>query len=230
MPLADKLNGVKDNLNKLKKDRRYKKANLKREEVVELQTALAKCNGQLNLCIKDFEWTIRNQAKNIQEGNRSHADVAIQEQILWDAAIGYMLVKDAMYSLKTVNSSNSISYGYEMLDVAIAQMNGKKKKLPTYGLGSSKKFRNRYGYITSDAVKDEKVEMLEGFFEELKVTGDIEACLAKAQGGPAITTNGVASGNGAVDKTSPEYLSSILGGAAPVINDDDIDINDIDTL
>lgn len=227
MAIVDRINEVKDSLNKMKRKNAFKKANEKREDAVEFQAALSKCRGQLEICINEFRIAIRTQARNIQEGVRTHSDTAIQEQLLWDAAIGYMLVNDAIYALKTVTTANSISYGYEILDIAVAQMNGKKKKMPTYGLtGSSKKFRNRYGYITSDAVKNEKIELLESFFETLKVTGDIETCLAKAYANQDQTISRIGGSitNGP-DKASPEYLNSLLGGAGENVSDDEIDIN-----
>lgn len=229
MGITEKLNEVKAQLKEIKHKNMFKKANAKREAMIELQTALAKCRGQLEVCLKDFNHVIKTQSRNIQEGLAAHADVAIQEQLLWDAAIGYMLVKDAIYSLKTVTSNNSIAYGYEMLDVAVAQMNGKTKKMPTYGLVKGKQFRNRYGYITSEAVKQEKIELLEGFFEDLKVSGDIEACLENAHDSVTMIENN-RKNSGKTDKLSKEYLDSLLGGktSADISDDDAFDINDID--
>ena len=178
MAISDILEDAKDYLEQLKKKYRFKKANLRREEQAELQASLAKCRGKLELCKNDFNRTIRTQSRNIADGMRIGADTLIQEQMLWDAAVGYMLVRDAIYALSTINSFDSVSHAYEMLDAAVKQMSGKKSKFPHFG---PSKDRNAYGYITSSAAVKEKETLLESFFDRLKTSGNIEECLGMAR-------------------------------------------------
>lgn len=181
MAILDTLDEVKIYLEGIKKKYRFKKARLARQEAVELQTTLAKCRGKLEICKKDLNRAINTQSKNINEGKQIGADTIIQEQILWDASIGYMLVRDAIYALETISSYDAVSHAYEMLDAAMKQVAGKKTEFPgNMKIGSTKE-RNAYGYITSSAALKEKQELLDSFFENLKVTGDIEAHLAAAR-------------------------------------------------
>lgn len=177
MAITDILENARISLYELVRNRRFKKANLSRQEAIDLQVSLAKCRGELELCLKDFDRTVVDQCRYIKEGLRLGADTAIQEQMLWDAAIGYMLVRESIYALKTISSHDSISHAYEMLDAATDHMIGKKTIFPPF---RSKK-RNIYGYVTSNAAVEEKSNLLETFFDKLKLTGDIEACLREAK-------------------------------------------------
>lgn len=177
MAITDSLKAARAKLEETMKDRRFKKANLAREEKVALQTAQAMCRGKLEVCQRDFERIIREQSRYIREGQAIGADTLIQEQMLWDAAIGYMLVKDAIYSLRTINNHNSLAHAYSMMDLATKHMAGKKSGLPMKTI----KDRNIYGFVTSDAAYKAKSELLDSFFEELKASGKIEECLENAQ-------------------------------------------------
>lgn len=181
MAILDTLDEAKAYLAGVKKKYRFRKARLAQKEAVELQSTLAQCRGKLEICKKDFNRAVNVQSKNIGEGMRVGADTVIQEQILWDSAIGYMLVRDAIFALETISSYDAVSHAYEMLDAAMKQVSGKKNNFPkSMKIGSTKE-RNAYGYLTSSASLREKEELLSGFFEELKVTGDIEKHLAAAR-------------------------------------------------
>lgn len=177
MSIQDSLNAAKGKLEAMMKDRRFKKANLKREEQIDLMTAQAACRGKLELCQRDFDRIIREQCRYIREGQAIGADTLIQEQMLWDAAIGYMMVRDAIYSLRTINTHTSLAHAYDMLDLVTKTTSGKKSGLPLKTIRD----RNIYGYVTSSAAYQAKTELLDTFFEELKATGKIEDCLNHAQ-------------------------------------------------
>ncbi len=176
----DKLNEAMDILHNMQRNRRFKKANLDRAEKTALLTEIAKCNGKLNSCMLSFRSTIKEQSKHIAEGRTHGFDTITQEQIMWDAAIGYMLVVDAMYALKSVGSYDSVTRAYGILDAAAMQMSGKKSGLAK-GRGNAWLGRNDYDYINSFELVESKKALLDGFFNELKLTGDIEACLANAK-------------------------------------------------
>ena len=181
MSISDTLDDVKASVKEILRKRRFKKANMARQEAAELQSSLAKCRGKLELCRKDFARSIRTQSRNIAEGQRAGMETMIHEQMMWDAAIGYMLVNDAIFALKSISTYDSIAHAYEMLEAATKQMSGKKSGLGSIVHIGSTKERNSYGYITSSAAVKEKEELLNSFFERLKVTGDIEACLDAAK-------------------------------------------------
>lgn len=61
-------------------------------------------------------------------------------------------------------------------------MAGKKEgRLPQFPHIGSSKARNSYGYVTSETALKDKEELLNGIFENLKRTGDIEGCLSSAR-------------------------------------------------
>lgn len=177
--LASSLESVKEKLKKIQRDRKFKKANLERAKQVDLQVALADCRGDLAVCQKDFKHTIQQQSESISEGIRTGKDTLLQEDMLYSAALGYMLVEDAIYSLKSINTTNSVAHAYDLLDEATRVVTGKSSGfLRKY---AKEQERNRYGFMTSQASLREKEELLESFFEELKLTGDIDECLANAK-------------------------------------------------
>jgi len=181
MAIMEAMEDAKRHLEEIKKNHRFKKANLAREEMAELTASLAKCSGKLEICRKDFNRTIRTQSRNISDGLRQGADTMVQEQMLWDAAMGYLLVRDAMFALRTINSYDSVAHAYDLLDAATKQITGKRSSLAKFVHIKSGKTRNEYGYITSATAVKEKETLLESFFDRLKVNGDIEECLSLAR-------------------------------------------------
>ena len=181
MSISDTLDDVKSSVKEIMRKCRFKKANMERQESAELQSSLAKCRGKLEICRKDFARGIKAQSRNIAEGRQAGMETIIHEQMMWDAAIGYMLVSDAIFALKSISTYDSIAHAYEMLDAATKQISGKKSGLGGIVHIGSTKERNSYGYITSSAAVKGKEELLNSFFERLKVTGDIEACLEAAK-------------------------------------------------
>lgn len=179
MAVLDILNDVKKKLDEIRRNRKFKKAILDREAKTKLLVEIAQCNGQLNSCLVTFEYAMVEQVKNIKEGQAGGYDTIANEQILWDSAIGYMLVKDAMFALKTVTSYDSLTNAYKLLNRAIKQISGAKNK--TLKRTVSDSGIDTYGYLNSEDIIKEKEELLDSFFEELKKTGDIEACIKNAR-------------------------------------------------
>lgn len=174
MGISELLNESKKMLGEMIRKNKFAKANQARAEKTKLTAELAKCAGNLNACKMSFRSAIKEQCKNIEAGKANGFDTIPQEQILWDAAIGYMLVEDATYALKSLGSYDSMTRAYDLLDAATKQITGKKGKLSKSRGGQE---RDAFGNINSEDVKRSKEELLDGFFEELKQTGDIEACL-----------------------------------------------------
>lgn len=185
--MTGRLEDVQNQLNDLKRKFKFRKANKNRKEAAELQYSLLDCAGKLEVCRKDFNRTIQQQSRNIIAGKQDGMDVQINEQILWDAALGYMLVKDAIFALGTVPEYDSIAHAYELLEAATRQIANKgsnpfrlKGKIPG-------KERDEYGYLTAESTLKEKEEVLDGFFDELKQTGNIEECLKNRRSSENVT-------------------------------------------
>ena len=177
--ISEMLEDAKASVKQMEKKHNFKKANKDREAAVQLQYDLGLCRAKLERCKKQFNQTIREQSRHIEKGRSEGLDVQVQEQILKDAALGYLLVRDAIFALQSVNNYDTVEHAYDLLDAAVRQMTGKREKKRNWGFRRDKE-RDSYGYLTSAATLKEKETMLDGFFEELKKTGDIEACLAAA--------------------------------------------------
>lgn len=176
MTISDSLAEAKNALAELQRKNQFKKANQERHKAIQLQSDMAKCRGKLEICKNDFDRTIRTQCNNIRKGQRDGMDTLLQEQILWNAALGYLLVRDAIYALQTINSYDSVQHAYEMLEQATLQLTKPGKKGSIFGTDTRKE-RNEYGYISSRRSRKEKERMLELMFDKLKLTGDIEECI-----------------------------------------------------
>ena len=187
---------------------------------------LATCRGKLEICKNDFNRTIRHEAKSIAEGTEIGADTVIQEQTMWDAAIGYMIVKDAIYSLKTISTFDSVTYAYDMLGTAVDLMSERKRIMPKLPNVAGKRGRNVYGYITSSAALRQKQEILDSFFEELKRSGDIEQCLALAKNPVDVAA---ARKSGDLSEHDTSRWDEVLGEGAKN-NDEDISEADINSM
>ena len=186
------LSNAKQILEDLKRKYRYKKANDALKQESEVQYQLGVCRGKLELSIDELDDAIHTQSANIRAGQQTQASAVyntganeldtIQQQMLWDAAIAYMLTKDALVAIKTIGSRDSIASAYEMPNAAVSQMTGKKQhkflKLPQVRAALG---RSSYSYITSEQALAEKEEQLDQIFETLVQTGEIEACLAQAE-------------------------------------------------
>ena len=220
MSLRDSIAQAQRYLEDMMKKHRYKKADKARDLAVEERMDYMNCAGKLNQCLTEFKITIKGQVFHIREGELFGRDTVLQEDELWDAAMGYMLVKDAQYALKSLYNVNSVSYAYDLLHGVIDYMNGGKLKMPLINGVRRSKERNAYGYLTSDKAISDKEALLETFFEELKRTGDIEACLAKAiqpaerEGG---RRSGRSGGSGGNSQSYRERLQAIEDDAAPEI-------------
>lgn len=219
--IQNTIEDVQKKVKDLARNYRFHKANNDREKAADLQHAMAQCRGKLELCQLEFRRGIAEQAANIRKGQAAHFDTLIQERTLWDAAVGYMLVRDAIYALSTINSADSVSNAYDLLDAAVKQMkNGNAKpSKKLFDLGKNKE-RNRFGYVTSSESVKRKEELLDGFFTELKATGNIDKCLEYAQSPEDLTAARRAAYVSGVTGTQPrtggmsemERMAAILNG------------------
>lgn len=182
MELLDIFSDSQKALDELRRNKIFRRQNKERQQAEDLLDAMSKCRGKLKISLKSFERSIREQSKFIQEGLRDGKDVLLQEQTLWDAAIGYMLVSDANFALKSINTYDSVEHAYELLEEAVKIMTGRAKPKESLNLGKQRE-RDAYGYITSKAAIKRKEEMLDSFFNELKISGDIEACIEAYRNG-----------------------------------------------
>ena len=213
--ISEMLEDAKASVKQMEKKHNFKKANKDREAAAQLQYDLGLCRAKLERCKKEFNSTIREQSRNITRGRSEKLDTLVQEQILWDAAVGYLLVREAIFALQSVNNYDTVEHAYELLDAAVRQMTGKKEKRK-WGFGRSGE-RDSYGYLTSAQMMKQTETAVDSFFEELKKTGDIESCLAAARNLDNSQTS--ASGKSEVEQD----LDRLRQNSGTADDDDDID-------
>lgn len=168
---------LKKQLKKWKQEVRSAKVEDRVERDIERREALMSCAGDLEASLTELKRMVKTQSDNINQGEQNGNNTLVQRQILWDAAIGYMLVRDAIYALHTVPSMDSVSHAYELLDAATNQIFRRGKLGVRLKKWQCKIAKGTYEYVASFEAMEEKNEQLESFFERLIVEGDIEQCL-----------------------------------------------------
>lgn len=185
MPEMSFLEQAQKQMEKLKKAYRYSKANASREAAAKLQYERTVCRSQLEANKKNVERVIREQSRNVRNGRAEHQDTSIQQDLVHEAALSYLLLVDAIYALTTVSSYDSISYAYDVLDAAIAYMSGKPRRMRKISalpvLGTNKR-RSAYTALTSRERVLEKESICQQMMPALIESGNIEECLRQVQG------------------------------------------------
>lgn len=202
MGLTNLLEDAKEAISELKKNRKFKAKNKERQQASDLLSALMKCRGRLETCKVEFNRVVKEQQRHIRKGRAEGMDVSIQEQTMWDAALGYLLVRDAIYSLESINTYDSVTHAYDMLDEAVKVMSGKGRPSEHLFLGAQQR-RKEYEFLNSRSALKEKERILDTFFSKLEETGDIEACIKEAPGPDAYRADSVqayAEGESTVDE------------------------------
>lgn len=162
--------------------RKYKNYKFKKEHnaSVELLKDIMNCRGKLERCKIDFKNEIRHISERIKQGKSLGQDTIELEGMLWDAALGYLLVEDASFKLKSVMSANSIYYAYELLEYTYDFISNKNSKVGLNKIGKLKGLIN--GAFSASKASNEIVKakeaVLEQIFIDIQQSGDIEAALA----------------------------------------------------
>lgn len=208
--MTGRLEDVQNQLNDMKRKFKFRKANKSRQQAAELQYSLLDCAGKLEVCKKDFNRTIQQQSRNIIAGEQDGMDTHINEQILWDAALGYMLVKDASFALGTVPEYDSIAHAYELLEAATRQIANRGSNPFRLTGRLPGKERDEYGYLSAESTLNEKENVLNDIFDDLKKTGNIEECLKNRRSSEKVTA----------DRRSQYTEKTIAKGSAQSKRDD----------
>lgn len=180
MSMKDAIESVKKKIEKIKRNHQFSRANRKRDWEAKLTKELMDCAGDLGVCRGQYEIAIRRQSEEIREGLAKGYPVAIQKNLLMNAAVGYLVVKDALFVIRSVSTYDSIENAYALLDMATKTITGEKVKKPKIGKHPT---REEYAFINSFETLEakEKIVNSNGFMEMLIATGNIEKCMAAAQ-------------------------------------------------
>ena len=180
MSVKEKLNDIKKKLAAMKKKSDYKKANKERAKQAQLTVDLANCAGDLGICKKEYEWSVRDLSRLIQQGIMNGNNVEFQKEQLIDAAVGYILVDEAMYVLQSVGTYDSLTRAYDLLDAATMSITGEKAiKFPSFSGGKPK--RKEFDYLNSSDLIEEKKGFVSEFLDDLIESGDIQATITEAR-------------------------------------------------
>ena len=194
-------------------------ADKQRKGHIDLLDDMSKCRGKLGVSRTKFLLCIQEQSKAIREGMKEGFDTHVQEKTLKEAAIGYLLVRDAIFALESVNSYDSVEHANELLAEAIGVMTGKQRPRDRLFFGGQRK-RDAYGFINSSAALREKDDMVESFFMELKMTGDIDQCIEAYNNRRKSDVN-VTQGS----ETTDQLLDQLHGKSSDEYDLDNVDVD-----
>lgn len=180
MDLKETIELTKRKIEQIKRNYRFKSENNRRKLEAKLTEDLVSCAGDLGVCKSSYERAVRRQSQEIREGMQKGYPVAVQKTLLMDAAIGYMLVEDALFVLQSVATYDSITDAYALLDMAAKTITGEKVKQPKK---SKRPSREEYAFLNSFETVQAKKKIVssKGFMDMLISTGDIHKCIAAAR-------------------------------------------------
>ena len=217
MSMKDAIESVKKKVAQIKRNHQFSRDNKKRQWDAHLTKELMDCAGDLGVCRGKYEMAIRRQSEEIREGLAKGYPVAVQKNLLMNAAVGYMVVKDALFVIRSVSTYDSIENAYALLDMATKTITGEKVKKPKLRRHPT---REDYAFLNSFETLEakEKIVNSNGFMEMLIATGDIEKCMAAAreQGGvepqqcePAMPLEPQLENNDTPTDLSPEDMKTL---------------------
>ena len=139
---------------------------------------LMECAGELAVCENELKKIIRIQSRAVREAREEIFDESMQLKTVKEAAIGFMLIRDARFAVKTMNSRDSFQIAHDMLESAAYTIQGDSDSAKRVLTRQAKKHKG-YEHLYSDDAYKKKNDILEEILEGLIETGDIELCLKK---------------------------------------------------
>lgn len=179
MEINEMIGNVKKTLKKILRNRKYKKELDEHNRNVDMLQSLMKCSGELNQCKSSYLAAIRQQQRNIRSGMEEGFDTQPQKNLLKEAALGYLVVEDAMFSLKSMGSYNQMVRAYALLDAITKDVTGKKGRLSKRRQFEDDNGDDLISQFNSAEVVSQLEMKLNNYLDELLVTRDIEGCMKK---------------------------------------------------
>ncbi len=180
MNIKEMISSAKKKIEQIKKNYHFKSENERRKKEAQLTEELMICAGDLGVCRSTYERAVRRQSEEIREGMANGYPVTVQKNLLMDAAVGYMIVKEALFVIQSVATYDSIVDAYALLDMAAKTITGEKMKRPKK---SKRPSREEYAFLNSFETVEAKKRIVtsSGFMDMLIATGDIEKCIEAAR-------------------------------------------------
>ena len=109
MELSETIKSTSDYIEGMKKKLRHKYSKKLFQNAVDISVEINECVGKMTFCQNEFRRVIKRQSAAIKQGREEGYTTAVQESMLENAAVGYLLVKEALYAwirLRVINLMN----------------------------------------------------------------------------------------------------------------------------
>lgn len=178
MEVNEVISKASESVRNIRKGMEKKYSRKLRQNEVDIAIDVNECIGRLGFAMDEYARVIKTQSRNIREGMENGYDTTVQERVLMSSARGYLVVRDALFALKTLRNFDSFLLAEDMLDCAALTMQGKKESLFSKLAKLRKKYPDYSAYFSVDAAS-RRDSMVDSFFKELVLTGDIAECVKK---------------------------------------------------
>ena len=168
---------IKRKLDAMMKDRNYRRQANFAEWKSKNSSQLNICAGELNACREMFSIVARTSAAAIEQGEEEYRDTSLQRDELRNAFLGYVSMDDALFTLKSLNNYDALTFAYESLNLAEKRMKGENARLNTRTFLRRPERGGVRAVLDSEDLEDERIKMYNEIEEELIKNKDVELTL-----------------------------------------------------
>lgn len=210
---------------KMQRTYRHIKEEHKVEKRLELLEKIQGCIGELAECQVILRLNVCQQAAKVCEGRKKGFDTSLEEKILKESSLGYLLADETIYALRAIASYEDLNLACRamerIVDMISKQENnpnankkdllGRVSKMPKDGFGVA---RSTYNDVASEKKVLSHNDMIDGFFERLIETGDLVSLIdeAREQSYYQRMANNAGTGEGASDTENAKDEANDAGG------------------
>lgn len=133
--IAFKVDNICDKFAEIVKDAKRHAANEKLDKEIALKNNILLFTGHLKNCNQLLAQDMKRQARLINEGRQNGFTIPKEEALLRETITSYLMIREAIYHLSTVNVLNDIGHAFGILDSATKQLSklDSSIKLPKAG-------------------------------------------------------------------------------------------------
>jgi len=172
-----RIDSIKRKIERMMRDRQFRREGKFFEWKCKYSEQLLTCSGELNVCKKIFELVISETAKSVRQGLEEVRNVELQKLELKNAAIGYMIMDDATFALRSVNSYDAINMAYESLDMAERRLKGESPRKNLRIFGRHPERGSVQSILENADIEEERLKIYSAIESELTESGNIEQAL-----------------------------------------------------
>ena len=104
-------------------------------------------------------------------------DTSLQRNEIRNAFLGYLMMDDALYTLKSIDNYDSLTFAYEYLDMAEKRLKGEKAKRNLHTLFRKPEREGVKSVLENEELDEKRLKIYSETEEELINTGNIETTL-----------------------------------------------------